>query len=317
MMVCSYGRRFVQLVSLLGAVALTAGALLTTSGLTTSAAASQSNTPFKIGYLGVRTGSQEDNDTLPAFTAWVKWTNAHGGLNGHPIQLIAFQEPSDPAIALTDAKKLIGDGIVALAENDTEEPAWFANVEQAGIPVFPAGSGYLTFAGKTNAFTPAISAFFTPDEIMMSAQKVGVQKLAVLYCTEFASCSQAASAFAGVGKKFGVDVPFSAAVSGSAPNYLAQCVAAQAAGVTGLFIASTSDVAIRVVKSCAAAGLPSTSRDVGRCICPVLGRRERHEWDDCHRLDGAVLRYQGASYSNDDGCVQQVRAADHQVARLQ
>ncbi len=89
---------------------------------------------------------------------------------------------------------------------------------------------------------------------MLAANKVGVKKLAVLYCAELAQCQQAVPFFTAVGKKYGVDVPFSAAVSSSAPNYLAQCLAAKDAGADGLFIAATSTVSVRVAQNCAEQG---------------------------------------------------------------
>ena len=53
-----------------------------------------------------------------------------------------------------------------------------------------------------------------------------------------------------MGKKYGVDIVYTAAVSGSAPNYVAQCLAAKAAGATSLFVASTSQTTLRVVADC-------------------------------------------------------------------
>ena len=76
----------------------------------------------------------------------------------------------------------------------------------------------------------------------------------MLYCTEYSQCSQAVPYYTSIGKKYGDDVVYSAAASQSAPNYLAQCLAAKAAGANSLFPATSSDVAVRVVENCAKQG---------------------------------------------------------------
>jgi branched-chain amino acid transport system substrate-binding protein len=90
--------------------------------------------------------------------------------------------------------------------------------------------------------------------VISAAHKIGVTKMATFYCAEIPACSQAVPAFAAVGKQQDVAVPVSAAVSSSATNYVAQCLAAKEAGADGMFIAATSDVEIRVVQDCAKQG---------------------------------------------------------------
>ena len=53
-------------------------------------------------------------------------------------------EPNNPAVALVDVKKLVGDGIVALVENDSNDAAWSTYIDSTGIPVFPNGGGDTT-----------------------------------------------------------------------------------------------------------------------------------------------------------------------------
>ena len=248
-MKAAYGWGSVRVLVVFGVVVLAAG-----SFASLPARAQASSTPIKVGYLGEQIGAEEMLDNLPAFTAWVKWTNAHGGLNGHQVELFSAVEPNNPAVALVDVKKLVGDGIVALVENDSNDAAWSTYINSTGIPVFPNGGGDTTFASQPNDFTPGVSAVYSPNSVMLAAKKIGVKKLAVLYCAELAQCEQAVPFFTAVGKKYGVDVPFSAAVSSSAPNYVAQCLAAKDAGADGLFVAATSTVSVRVAQNCAEQG---------------------------------------------------------------
>jgi branched-chain amino acid transport system substrate-binding protein len=215
-----------------------------------SAGASQpSVTPIKIGYLEQNESGQTQIDDIPVFAAWVKSVNAHGGVNGHPVQLISDIEPSNVAIAVTDAQKLIGDGVVAIIDADGNDAAWAPIAEKAGVPVF-LSTATLAFGNSDNAFGTVQSPLVTPDEQMLAARKVGTKDLGILYCAEAPQCAQAVAFYNAVAKKFGVNLAYNAAVSESAPNYLSQCLAAKAAGVTILFVASQAFTAQRVVQNC-------------------------------------------------------------------
>ncbi len=218
-----------------------------------SAGASQpTGTPIKIGYLAEQQGSAGIND-IPVVAAWVKWVNAHGGADGHPVQLIADVEPGDVAVAVSDAQKLIGDGVVAMVDADTDDTGWASIAEQAGVPVFMSTTSS-AFGNSDDRFGAPQTAVVTAGEALGLTKKFGSTKLALLYCTEYADCSAAVPFYEAEGKLYGVDVAYNAAVSGSAPNYLAQCLGAKQAGANSMFVASTSDTAKRVVADCARQG---------------------------------------------------------------
>ncbi len=215
-------------------------------------AAHPSGTPIKIGYVAVTQGGAAINE-VPVMAAWTKWTNAHGGVDGHPVQFIADTEPGNVAVAVTDVQKLIAEGATALIDGDSNDAAWASMAEHAGVPVF-SSTNTLAFGSSDDFFGAPTSPIVSPDQLMATAKKSGITKLGLLYCTEYSQCSEAVPFYESVGKKFGVDIVYNAAVSGSAPNYLAQCLAAKAAGATSLFVASTSDTAVRVIASCAQQG---------------------------------------------------------------
>ncbi len=245
------GRCSVRFASVLSVLTLLAAGLVLPTG--SAGAAQPSGTPIKIGYLMTKTGPT-DIDNEPSFAAAVKWINAHGGVAGHPVTLISDFESGDVAVSVADAKKLIGDGVDAMVDSDANDSAWASIPEKAGVPVF-LSADTLAFAGSDDAFgAPQVVTVTTPL-IMLAAKKFGgADKLAVLYCTEYSQCSQAVPYYSSIGKKYDVHVVYSAAASQSAPNYLAQCLAAKAAGANSLFVASSADVAMRVVKDCAKQG---------------------------------------------------------------
>jgi branched-chain amino acid transport system substrate-binding protein len=235
-----------------------AGKSAAASGGTPVAGGTPSGAPLKIGYLCLCAGAGAASapESMGAFTAWVKWTNAHGGVNGHPIQLITAIDPGNPGVALSQAKKLVSEGIIALAESDADDSAaWASYIGSTGIPVFNAVSATsLTLASLPNSFSPLTSLIYTPADIAAAAKKVGSAKLAVFYCAEFAGCKQTTPAVKAAAQGIGLQVPFTSSVLSAAPNYTAQCLSAQGAGADSVYVASVSQTALRVVASCAQQG---------------------------------------------------------------
>jgi branched-chain amino acid transport system substrate-binding protein len=230
----------------------------TGQGSTAGSTSGLKGAPVKIGYIedAVSLGSGTSEPyTIPAFRAWVDWTNAHGGINGHPVQLFADRESNNPGIALTDVQQLVGKGIVALVEDDTNDGnAWISYIEKQNIPVFSATSPSLNVAGSSIDFSTNTSILVTPQYTVESAAKVGAPKMAAFYCAEIPTCAESVPALKGAGKVAGVTVEFSSAILGSAPNYISQCLAARSSGAQSLWVADASTILLRVAQSCAQQG---------------------------------------------------------------
>jgi branched-chain amino acid transport system substrate-binding protein len=74
--------------------------------------------PVKIGALFSTTGTLAPfgNDALPGAQIFVEETNAKGGINGRPIELVFVDDESKPEQTVTAAKRLIQqDRVVAIA----------------------------------------------------------------------------------------------------------------------------------------------------------------------------------------------------------
>ena len=291
------GRCSVRFASVLSVLTLLAAGLVLPTG--SAGAAQPSGTPIKIGYLMTKTGPT-DIDNEPSFAAAVKWINAHGGVAGHPVTLISDFESGDVAVSVADAKKLIGDGVDAMVDSDANDSAWASIPEKAGVPVF-LSADTLAFAGSDDAFgAPQVVTVTTPL-IMLAAKKFGgADKLAVLYCTEYSQCSQAVPYYSSIGKKYDVHVVYSAAASQSAPNYLAQCLAAKAAGANSLFVASSVGCGHAGGQGLCQTGVHAAPpRGVG-LVPEVLRWKSRNEWDDRIRPKRSVLRHERARNQDHD-----------------
>ena len=176
------------------------------------------------------------------------------GVAGHPVQLTVDNEVNDVATSVANAEKFISQGYDAIVDGDANDSAWASKAEAAGVPVL-LSADTLAFGGSDDGFgSPQTPTVTTPLEMIALKKFKNVSKIGVLYCTEYAQCSQAVPYYTSIGKQYGNTVVYSAAASQSAPNYLAQCLAAKAAGAQSLFPATASDVAVRVVKDCAKQG---------------------------------------------------------------
>jgi branched-chain amino acid transport system substrate-binding protein len=122
------------------------------------------------------------------------------------------------------------------------------------VAIFPTGFNSLEMASSTNIFQTSVSQYYLFAEIMLAAQKVGGHKMAVLYCAENPACKQTVAPLQAAGQKYGIPVVFNAPVLASAPNYTAQCLAAQSAGADVMFIADGPAPTLAVASSCAQQG---------------------------------------------------------------
>ena len=232
---------------------LAAAIILPTGSAGAAQRATTSATPVKIGYLETNAGPA-DIDEGVAFSATVKYVNAHGGLAGHPIQLTIDLEANDVATSAANAQKFISQGYDAIVDGDANDTAW---APQSKVPKSLSScrptrwrSGEATMPSGLRRRPPSPR----PLEMIALNKFKDANKIGVMYCTEYSQCSQAVPYYTSIGKKYGDTVVYSAAASQSAPNYLAQCLAAKAAGSESLFPATASDVAVRVVKDCAKQG---------------------------------------------------------------
>jgi hypothetical protein len=111
----------------------------TTGSGSGSSQAGATGTPIVVGNVSNLSnqslGIQPDDSATPK--AWVAWTNAHGGIDGHPVKLVQPDDAGDPATALSDVQQLVQqDHVLALVGNqDTAtDTAYTTVLTQAGVP---------------------------------------------------------------------------------------------------------------------------------------------------------------------------------------
>jgi branched-chain amino acid transport system substrate-binding protein len=182
--------------------------------------------------------------------AWAQTVNTSGGIDGHPVQLTVDDDASNPGTSVTYAMALINSHVDVILDLTVLDAAWASNVQAANMPV--VGGNFSSTPFYTNPlFFPSGQ---TNDSIAYSvaaaAKAAGAASLSQFYCAEAPQCAQSVPLIKTAGQQLGVSDVYNSSISATAPNYTAQCVAAQQARGQALFIGHSSQVVVRVGQDC-------------------------------------------------------------------
>lgn len=145
-------------------------------------------TPYKIGAIFSVSGANSPLGTPEKQTVdmMVEQINAKGGINGHPLQAIIYDDNSDATQAVTLAKKLIEqDNVLAIIGPSGSGPsvAIVDTVMKAGIPLITcAASDAITKPVENRSWvfsTPQLSSLAV-DKIVEYLTTAGIKKVAFL-----------------------------------------------------------------------------------------------------------------------------------------
>lgn len=192
-------------------------------------------TPLRIGWIGTETSAQgaaskQGSDTMDA---WIKQTNASGGVEGHPVEAFFADDKGDPAVGLAAVKDLVENKkVIAIVGSSagTTQQTWAPYVLEKRIPVVN-GSRIDALWFSNPMFFPIGGTVITNIWGQMKAASVaGAKKVAVILCTEVAACAQAQGLFKSMAEANGLEVAYNALASQSQASYTAECLAAKNAG---------------------------------------------------------------------------------------
>ena len=220
------------------------------------ASSSPVGAPIKVGFLCTCSGGLSGDIVLAhdVYQAWVNTVNASGGIDGHPIQLIFENDQDIPGTSAQAAQTLIGDHVVAIVDDSDYDVTWSSTVESAKIPV--VGSILTTEPFYTNPdfFAEGTTNDALTEAITATAKVAGANVFGTLYCEEAPQCAQSVAPLKVAAQKAGLSDVYNASIAATAPNYTAQCVAAQQAKVEALFIGDSNPVVVPAAQNCAAQG---------------------------------------------------------------
>ena len=208
---------------------------------------------ISIGMVGTFSGPLASGTLkMPeVMQAWVSWTNAHGGLAGHPVNLVVKDDGGDATAAITDVKTVIQqDKVVALvADLGYADSAWAAYAQQAGVPVIGGQSEDAPFVTNPDFFPSSTGAAGESYGLMAIAKTYG-PNVATVYCAEAPVCKGAAAADAELGVGLGVHVAYAGLIAASAADYTATCQAIKASGAQSMVMGLASATVVKFVQDC-------------------------------------------------------------------
>jgi branched-chain amino acid transport system substrate-binding protein len=230
-----------------------------TGGETKAAAVSgPSGAPIVIGSIGSASGPEAASLGTSGTTiqAWADYTNAHGGINGHPVKVTVVDDSSNPTKAAQLVKQLVEqEHVVALVGNtSTVTEAFDKYVLTKRVPVIGSAEFQQDYTTNPMFFATGTQAVMFDYGLLVEAKKAGVTKMGVLPCAEVAACSLGGKLYQGLGQIVGVSVPFVQKITVSQPSYQSVCLAAKEAGVNGLAIIENSATVLRVAQQCSQQG---------------------------------------------------------------
>ena len=258
-------------ISLLGlaiaalAIAVTAcssGSSTGTGGATSSgpsAAARLSGAPLVIGSICSCSGPEAPSigGVSQTLQAWQSYTNASGGINGHPVKLIIMDDAGNATTSAQDARALVEqDHVVAIvSEMSLNDGTWANYVAGKGVPVIGAANYNATFLTNPDFFSTGTQTPTLVYGVLQQAKLAGAAKIGVLPCAEAPACAGFAALFQAIGPTVvGVQVPYVAKITTTQPSYTATCIAARGAGSGALVIIENSPTVLRVADQCAQQG---------------------------------------------------------------
>jgi len=235
------------------------------SGQTTAA-------PIKVGVVCSCSGPF-GADILPAenvYKAWVSSVNASGGLQGHQVQLITEDDAATPGTSASDAQTLISDHVDAIVDLSIVDETWASTVQQANIPVVGSNETETPFTTNPDFYSEGQTNDSVIVANILTAKAAGAKNLGTYYCAEAPSCQEGVAPLKAAGAKYGVPVVYNGEVAATAPNYTAQCLAAQQAHASAIFIGDASFVIARIGKDCATQNYYPTYVTEGEGFANVL-----------------------------------------------
>src|SRR5580698_4985884 len=126
--------------------------LLVASVLAVPVSAGASKAPIKIAILNEASGefAAQFGPVQVGALAWVDWENAHGGVDGHHIDVKTYNNGSNPSSAVANAHLAAAQGAVALIDSDPLFDSYAPYLHSLDMPVYAFG---ITpgFYGATNS----------------------------------------------------------------------------------------------------------------------------------------------------------------------
>lgn len=207
---------------------------------------------------------------------WVQSVNQAGGLNGHPIRLITYDDGGDTVRHRTQVQEAIERrGAVAFLANTegvTGQPS-VQYIESKRVSVIGTELGE-PWVYESPMYFPQGGADSPRSYGILGAVADSARgaktKVASVTCVEAQGCRNAKLTFAKYGREFGLTVVYHGQVSIAQPDVTAECLNARQAGAEISLVGLDSNSLARVASSCARQGFRPLFGTLGAIVTDVM-----------------------------------------------
>ena len=199
--------------------------------------------------------------TLLGAQVWVRYINGKGGLNGHPVELVVYDDGADPARHRAQVQEAIEHKKVAAFLQNGEGITGRSSVDYVTakrVPVIGAETAS-EWMYSSPMYFPQVSHGAAmlrtiPPSIASQVLPRGAKKLGSLVCVEVSTCEGAAEEWAKQVKSLGMEYVYRARASLAQPDYTAECLAAKGAAAEIFYVVLDKNSLNRVSTACARQG---------------------------------------------------------------
>jgi branched-chain amino acid transport system substrate-binding protein len=197
-------------------------------------------------------------DNVQGAQVWIKYVNQRGGLNGHEVRGIVYDDGGDPARHLSQAKDAVEHRHVVAFLAMVGALTGKASAEYIASKRVPVVGGDGTeFLLLTPMHFPQTSTFPHTHYSILPALKVmapGEKKVGTLVCTEAQVCADADRIWSGQTAPEGFEQVYRGKASVAQPDFTAECLSARNAGAEIIVMAMDPNSIQRIAASCARQG---------------------------------------------------------------
>lgn len=221
--------------------------------------AAPTGTPIKIGLVYSETGRTASTYGMTdgVANAWAEWVNTEmGGVNGHPVEIVAADGQSTGEGAVAAATQLLDAGVVGIVVQDsTAENAIAETITAAGIPMIGGtANGRPSDTGDAhwpNTYFPtATSNPASAASTMMATAAAGLTKFSAAVCAEVPACAEAGKLYEPVAPTLGLEYVGLVTVGAADPSYTAPCLELVGKGADVINLGLAPQTALAVIEEC-------------------------------------------------------------------
>jgi branched-chain amino acid transport system substrate-binding protein len=212
--------------------------------------------PILLGNVGTYSGPAGSSiaGASPGVQVWAQWTNAHGGVAGHPVQVFTADDGGDPARNRAEVQDMVENKhVIAFIANQVPltVDGSAAYLEQKHIPVV-GGDAATTPWTSSPVFFPGGTTFYADLEATLKmAHEANATKYAILYCVEAPTCDLMHTHLQDAASRYGEQIVYTSRISITQPDFTAQCLGAQQSGAQAIYLGADASSQERIANSCA------------------------------------------------------------------